>query len=48
MPQGVNIKAIFDQSLFVKASLDSVMMGGLMAAGLTAMMILLFSLAIGV
>jgi multidrug efflux pump subunit AcrB len=42
MPQGVNIKAIFDQSVFVKASLDSVMMGGLMAAGLTAMMILLF------
>jgi len=42
MPQGVNIKAIFDQSVFVKASLDSVMMGGVMAAGLTAMMILLF------
>ena len=42
MPQGVNIKAIFDQSVFVKASLDSVLMGGLMAAGLTAMMILLF------
>jgi multidrug efflux pump subunit AcrB len=42
MPQGVDIKAIFDQSVFVKASLDSVLMGGLMAAGLTAMMILLF------
>ncbi len=28
--------------MFVKASLDSVLMGGLMAAGLTAMMILLF------
>jgi multidrug efflux pump subunit AcrB len=42
MPPGVNIKAIFDQSVFVKASLDSVLMGGLMAAGLTAMMILLF------
>jgi len=42
MPPGVDIKAIFDQSVFVKASLNSVLMGGLMAAGLTAMMILLF------
>jgi multidrug efflux pump subunit AcrB len=42
MPRGVNIKAIFDQSVFVKASLDSVLMGGLMAAGLTGLMILLF------
>src|SRR6202167_3398326 len=42
MPQGVTIKAIFDQSIFVKASLNSVKMGGLMAAGLTALMILLF------
>ena len=42
MPPGVNIKAIFDQSVFVKASLNSVLMGGMMAAGLTAMMILLF------
>src|SRR5271155_300058 len=42
MPPGVDIKAIFDQSVFVKASLDSVLMGGAMAAGLTAMMILLF------
>jgi multidrug efflux pump subunit AcrB len=42
MPQGVDIKAIFDQSVFVKASLNSVLMGGAMAAGLTAMMILLF------
>jgi multidrug efflux pump subunit AcrB len=42
MPQGVTIKAIFDQSVFVKAALNSVVMGGLMAAGLTAMMILLF------
>jgi multidrug efflux pump subunit AcrB len=42
MPSGVNIKAIFDQSVFVKASLNSVLMGGLIAAGLTAMMILLF------
>ncbi len=42
IPKGVTIKAIFDQSIFVKAALNSVMMGGLMAAGLTALMILLF------
>ncbi|MGA2232996.1 MAG: efflux RND transporter permease subunit, partial [Tepidisphaeraceae bacterium] len=42
MPAGVDIKPIFDQSIFVKASLNSVLMGGAMAAGLTALMILLF------
>jgi multidrug efflux pump subunit AcrB len=42
MPKGVSIKPIFDQSIFVKAALSSVVMGGLMAAGLTALMILLF------
>ena len=42
MPKGVAIKAIFDQSIFVKAALNSVVMGGAMAAGLTALMILLF------
>ena len=42
LPAGVQIKAIFDQSLFVKASLNSVLLGGCMAAGLTALMILLF------
>jgi multidrug efflux pump subunit AcrB len=42
LPTGVSIKAIFDQSVFVKASLNSVVMGGAMAAGLTALMILLF------
>jgi multidrug efflux pump subunit AcrB len=42
MPSSVAIKAIFDQSLFVKAALNSVVMGGAMAAGLTALMILLF------
>jgi len=42
MPSGVAIRAIFDQSIFVKAALNSVLMGGLMAAGLTALMILLF------
>jgi multidrug efflux pump subunit AcrB len=42
MPGSVAIKAIFDQSIFVKAALNSVVMGGAMAAGLTALMILLF------
>ena len=42
LPPGVSIKPIFDQSVFVKASLNSVIMGGCMAAGLTALMILLF------
>jgi len=42
MPAGVSIKPIFDQSIFVKAALNSVIMGGLMAGGLTALMILLF------
>jgi multidrug efflux pump subunit AcrB len=42
LPRGVSIKPIFDQSVFVKAALNSVIMGGAMAAGLTALMILLF------
>ena len=42
MPKGVSIKPIFDQSIFVKAALNSVVMGGTMAAALTALMILLF------
>ena len=42
LPSTVAIKAIFDQSIFVKAALNSVVMGGAMAAGLTALMILLF------
>ena len=42
MPTGVTIKPLFDQSIFVNAALSSVKMGGLMAAGLTALMILLF------
>jgi multidrug efflux pump subunit AcrB len=42
MPSSVAIKAIFDQSVFVKAALNSVVMGGAMAAALTALMILLF------
>src|SRR6266481_3433265 len=42
LPEGVTIKPIFDQSVFVKAALNSVVMGGLTAAGLTGLMILLF------
>ncbi len=42
IPPSVTLTPIFDQSIFVKAALNSVMMGGLMAAGLTALMILLF------
>lgn len=42
LPAGMKIKPLFDQSIFVKAALDSVLTGGLMAAGLTAVMILLF------
>ena len=42
LPARVSVKAIFDQSIFVRAALDSVVMGGEMAAGLTALMILLF------
>jgi multidrug efflux pump subunit AcrB len=42
MPSSVKIKAIFDQSVFVKAALNSVVLGGAMAAGLTALMIWLF------
>jgi multidrug efflux pump subunit AcrB len=42
LPAGVTLTPLFDQSLFVKAALNSVIMGGLMAAALTALMILLF------
>jgi multidrug efflux pump subunit AcrB len=42
LPHDVQIKPIFDQSVFVKAALNSVLMGGAMAAALTALMILLF------
>jgi multidrug efflux pump subunit AcrB len=42
MPSGVTIRPLFDQSIFVNAALSSVKMGGLMAAALTALMILLF------
>jgi multidrug efflux pump subunit AcrB len=42
LPAGVDVKPIFDQSVFVRAALNSVLMGGAMAAGLTGLMILLF------
>jgi multidrug efflux pump subunit AcrB len=42
LPAGMEIKPLFDQSIFVKAALNGVLMGGAMAAGLTAIMILLF------
>ncbi len=42
LPKGVTVKALFDQSIFVKAALDSVVTAGALAAGLTALMILTF------
>jgi CzcA family heavy metal efflux pump len=42
LPDGVDMKALFDQSLFVRASIDGVLREALIAALLTAAMILLF------
>jgi CzcA family heavy metal efflux pump len=42
LPPELNIKALFDQSLFVRASIQGVLREGLTAACLTAAMILLF------
>ena len=42
LPAGVSIKALFDQSIFVRAALHSVLLSAAMAAGLTAMVIILF------
>jgi multidrug efflux pump subunit AcrB len=42
LPKGVAVKALFDQSVFVKAALNSVLMSACMAAGLTALVIILF------
>ena len=42
LPRDLTIKPLFDQSLFVRASIDGVLREGLIAAALTAMMILLF------
>ncbi len=42
LPAGVDIKPLFDQSVFVKAALNSVALSACMAAGLTALVIILF------
>ena len=41
-PPGMQIKELFDQSVFVKASIVGLLREGAIAAGLTALMILLF------
>src|SRR5262249_41874363 len=41
-PPGLEIKELFDQSVFVKQSVEGVLREGAIAAGLTALMILLF------
>ncbi|HZM10451.1 MAG TPA: efflux RND transporter permease subunit, partial [Candidatus Limnocylindrales bacterium] len=42
LPKDITIKPLFDQSLFVRASINGVIREALIAAALTAMMILLF------
>lgn len=42
LPPGVNVQLLFDQSVFVRAAINGVLHEGVIAAGLTAMMILLF------
>src|ERR1700731_1769865 len=42
LPKGVMVKPLFDQSVFVKAALNSVFLSACMAAGLTALVIILF------
>jgi multidrug efflux pump subunit AcrB len=42
LPPDVSIKALFDQSIFVKAALHSVVLSACMAAVLTALVIILF------
>src|SRR6202161_4128853 len=42
LPPSVSIKPLFDQSVFVKAALNSVALSACMAAGLTALVIILF------
>jgi multidrug efflux pump subunit AcrB len=42
LPKGVAVKALFDQSVFVKAALNSVFLSACMAAALTALVIILF------
>ena len=42
LPPGLNVRFLFDQSLFVRAAVDSVVREAVVAALLTALMILLF------
>ncbi|HEV7612699.1 MAG TPA: efflux RND transporter permease subunit [Steroidobacteraceae bacterium] len=42
LPPDVSIKPLFDQSVFVKAALNSVLLSACMAAALTALVIILF------
>ncbi|MDP9007482.1 MAG: efflux RND transporter permease subunit [Pseudomonadota bacterium] len=42
LPNDVSIKALFDQSVFVRAALNSVLLSAGMAAALTALVIILF------
>ena len=42
LPEGLKVKFLFDQSLFVRAAIDSVVREAVTAAVLTALMILLF------
>jgi multidrug efflux pump subunit AcrB len=42
LPKDVSVKALFDQSVFVRAALHSVVLSAGMAAGLTALVIILF------
>ncbi|MBH8572956.1 efflux RND transporter permease subunit [Nostocaceae cyanobacterium CENA369] len=42
LPPGLNLAFLFDQSIFVKASIQGVLKEGLIAACLTALMILIF------
>ena len=42
LPPGINVKQLFDQSLFVRAAIQGVLREALSAACLTALMILLF------
>ncbi|MEJ0046183.1 MAG: efflux RND transporter permease subunit [Rhodospirillales bacterium] len=41
-PPGMKIELLFDQSVFVQNAIDSVLREGVIAAGLTALMILIF------
>ena len=42
LPKDLKVTQMFDQSLFVRAAIDGVLREGLIAAGLTGLMILLF------